>query len=47
MVRLAAVALLVLGAVVLLASMVPGTPVLVPVFGVAVISFAGVIARFE
>jgi hypothetical protein len=46
-VRAAAVALLVLGAVVLLASMVPGTPVLVPVFGVAVISFAGVIARIE
>ena len=47
MVRAAAVALLVLGAVVLLASMVPGTPVLVPVFGVAVISFAGLIARIE
>lgn len=47
MVRAAAVALLVLGAAVLLASAVPGTPVLVPAFGVAVLGFAGVLARIE
>lgn len=47
MVRVAAAVLLVMGTAVLLASTVPGTPVLVPVFGVLVISFAGVLVRIE
>lgn len=47
MVRLAAVALLIAGTAVLIVSAVPGTPVLVPVFGVAVLGFAGVLARIE